>query len=499
MKKTLQFLFVIFVSLSMMTIYAQDYAGSESCKNCHSTQYNNWKQSGHPWKIQKIQNGNPPSYPNLTSQKTVGNQVNYTLTSGIPGSPAGTTWNDIGFVVGGYHSNARFLDKEGYLMYGPNHQYNLSTKKWVAYTSGTLTKASYTYSCYRCHTTGPSKTKTTEFNAFPGIEGSWVETGIGCEGCHGPAKTHTTMPISKPSKEGLNSCNACHARDRSDATTTFNWDKRVEWQARTVNNVSTGFVRHREQGDMLLASKHGKANFTCATCHEPHKGVYFDLGGLKSSAKCESCHQNKEIKGHELSKTKAECTDCHMPFAARNGDQLSPYVSDQSTHYWKVLTDPITMFDNLETINNSANPPVGYKFIKQDSNGISGITLDYACVQCHTTKDVAWASKYAKGIHAGITSVELAGGIPSAYTLAQNYPNPFNPSTKIKFAIPQATRVTLSVYAMTGEKVATLVDGQMQSGWHEVEFRPADLASGIYIYRIQAEQFGYSRKMVYMK
>ena len=70
------------------------------------------------------------------------------------------------------------------------------------------------------------------------------------------------------------------------------------------------------------------------------------------------------------------------------------------------MTDPITMFDNLETINNTATPPVGYKFIKQDVSGISGLTLDYTCIQCHTTKDVVWASRHAKNIHSGPVSVE---------------------------------------------------------------------------------------------
>ncbi|PKL83736.1 MAG: hypothetical protein CVV24_03570 [Ignavibacteriae bacterium HGW-Ignavibacteriae-3] len=496
MKKSILFIFSI-VLLSYGTMMAQEYAGSEACKNCHSAQYNNWKQSGHPYKIQKILGGNPPSYPVLTAQKVVGTQVNYTLNSGVPSAPAGLTWGDIGFVVGGYHSNARFLDKEGYLMYGPNHQYNLSTKKWVPYTSGSLTKASYTYSCYKCHTTGASKTKTTEFNMYPGIEGSWAEAGIGCEGCHGPAKSHTSNISNKPPKEGLNSCNNCHARDRNEGTTTYTWDKRVEWQARTVGTISTGFIRHREQGDMLLASKHGKANFTCATCHDSHKGVYFNLGGV--SAKCESCHPNKTIVGHEESKTMAKCTDCHMPFAARNGDQLTAYVSDQSAHYWKILTDPITMFDNIVTINNTATPPVGFKFIKQDANGISGVTLDYSCIQCHTTKDVAWASLKAKAMHSKPVSVAGTNDIPSAFGLSQNYPNPFNPTTTIKFALPKSSAVTLKVYSITGELINTIINANMNAGTHEVKFDGSNLATGVYVYRLEASEFAYARKMLLVK
>ncbi len=499
MKKAILVVTMVLICFSFSMVLAQEYAGSEACKTCHSTQHTNWKQSGHPYKIQKIVGGNPPAYPVLSAQKTVGTVVNYTLKTGIPNAPAGLNWSDISFVVGGYHSNARFLDKDGYLIWGDNRQYNLATNKWVSYTQSAPGKGSYSFSCYKCHTTGASKTKTTDFQAYPGIEGSWAEGGIGCEGCHGPSKTHTTNPSNKPPKEGLNTCNNCHARDRNDATTTFPWNNRVEWQARTVGTTSTGFIRHREQGDMLLASKHGKANFTCATCHDAHKGVYFNLGGLKASVKCENCHPNKQITGHEVTKTKAECTDCHMPFGARNGDQLTPYVADQSTHYWKILTNPISMFDNLETINNTATPPVGFKFIRQDASGISGLTLDYTCLQCHTTRDIAWASGKAKNIHSVGTDVQIASTIPSAYTLGQNYPNPFNPTTTIKFALPKSSLVSLNVYSISGELVNSILNKEMSGGWHEVVFDAKQLASGVYIYRIQAGEFAYSRKMIVMK
>lgn len=491
---------IIFTFLLITTtfVFAQEYVGSDACKSCHSSKYNDWKQSGHPYKIQKLQGGNGPVFPVLTAQKTVGNVVNYTLKSGIPNPPAGLNWSEISFVLGGYHSNARFLDKEGYLILGDNRQYNLPTNKWVTYTQSAPGKSAYNYSCYKCHTTGPSKTKTADFQAYPGIEGSWAEAGVGCENCHGPAKNHISDISQKPTVDV--DCSRCHARDRNEGTTTYNWNKRVEWQAKTVNNVSSGFIRHREQGDMLLASKHGKAGFTCTTCHDPHKGIYFDLGSIKPASKCENCHPNHEIKGHDVAKTKAECTDCHMPFAARNGDQLTPYISEQSTHYWKVLTDPITMFDNLEEIGNNANPPVKYKFIKVDQNGLSGITLDYTCMQCHTTKDVAWASTYAKGIHKnGIPTNIVTSEMPTAYSLSQNFPNPFNPSTKISFAIPKSTNVSLNIYTVNGQLVKTVINNNLNAGWHEVTVQANDLASGVYIYRIQTDDWGYSRKMILMK
>ncbi|MBK8947279.1 MAG: hypothetical protein IPM32_18725, partial [Ignavibacteriae bacterium] len=146
MKKFFTFFYIIVVL--PFALIAQEYAGSEACKTCHSAQHNDWKQSGHPYKIQKISDGNPPVYPILSAHKKVGSQVDYTLNSGIPNVPDGLAWSDIGFVLGGYHSNARFLDKEGYLILGANRQYNLPTNKWVNYVQADPGKSTYPYSCY---------------------------------------------------------------------------------------------------------------------------------------------------------------------------------------------------------------------------------------------------------------------------------------------------------------------------------------------------------------
>ncbi len=99
-----------------------------------------------------------------------------------------------------------------------------------------------------------------------------------------------------------------------------------------------------------------------------------------------------------------------------------------------------------------------------------------------------------------LTNSELENGIPAKFALEQNYPNPFNPSTNINFALPQASRVTLTVYDMLGRKVATLLDGdQLQAANHSVRFDASALASGMYIYRIEAGSFVSTRKMMLIK
>jgi photosystem II stability/assembly factor-like uncharacterized protein len=96
------------------------------------------------------------------------------------------------------------------------------------------------------------------------------------------------------------------------------------------------------------------------------------------------------------------------------------------------------------------------------------------------------------------TEVSVAG-VPMVYELAQNYPNPFNPVTGIKFALPNSGHVTLSVYNVTGRKVAELVNKQMTAGYYNVNFNASMLPSGVYFYRLEAGDFISVKKMTLLK
>jgi len=90
-------------------------------------------------------------------------------------------------------------------------------------------------------------------------------------------------------------------------------------------------------------------------------------------------------------------------------------------------------------------------------------------------------------------------GIPMVYSLEQNYPNPFNPSTRIKYSIPEEARVTLTVYNLLGQRVATLVNETQRAGSYIAVFEGPSLATGIYFYRLEAGNFTQVRKMILMK
>lgn len=100
-----------------------------------------------------------------------------------------------------------------------------------------------------------------------------------------------------------------------------------------------------------------------------------------------------------------------------------------------------------------------------------------------------------------VSNEELAESIPSDYTLRQNYPNPFNPTTVISYQLPVSNRVSLKVFDLLGREVATLVDGRVSAGAHQVSFDASGLSSGMYIYQLLSADGSVSltRKMMLIK
>ncbi len=100
----------------------------------------------------------------------------------------------------------------------------------------------------------------------------------------------------------------------------------------------------------------------------------------------------------------------------------------------------------------------------------------------------------------GVASASGAGNsVPSAFALSQNYPNPFNPSTVIRYALPGRSHVVIALFNTLGQHVATLVNGDLEAGNHEVRFDGSNLASGVYYYRIQAGGFVQTKHMLFIR
>jgi hypothetical protein len=89
--------------------------------------------------------------------------------------------------------------------------------------------------------------------------------------------------------------------------------------------------------------------------------------------------------------------------------------------------------------------------------------------------------------------------IPSAVMLDQNYPNPFNPSTTIRYALPRRSQMRLTVFDVLGQEVLVLVDGEVEAGYHEVQFDAGILSSGVYFYRLHAGDYAQTKKLLLLR
>jgi hypothetical protein len=115
-------------------------------------------------------------------------------------------------------------------------------------------------------------------------------------------------------------------------------------------------------------------------------------------------------------------------------------------------------------------------------------------------RDAEWTT-INNWLNNGTTSVEERPGsvIPSEFTLSQNYPNPFNPTTQIEFSVPRNGHVSLKVYNMLGQEVATLFEGVKKAGSYRATFDAAGLAGGVYMYQLKSGSVSITKKLVLMK
>ena len=134
--------------------------------------------------------------------------------------------------------------------------------------------------------------------------------------------------------------------------------------------------------------------------------------------------------------------------------------------------------------------------------GITGITVDEELNKItgivEHFSDVALAPKSAV-----ITAVE-ENNLPGGFSLSANYPNPFNPETTISYILPEASKVQINIYNLLGQHVKTLVNefkpvGDYSVQWDGTNDAGEKLTNGVYIYRMQAESFVESKKLMMIK
>ncbi len=336
------------------------YVGSETCQPCHADNYADFMQSGHPYKLNDAVDAQQPGYYPFGD---------------LEGPPPGMSWDQVRMVIGGFRWKARFINQEGYIITGDDAsattQWNLPTNdhpesEWVGYHAG---QKNVEYKCGPCHMTAYSP----EGNqlGLPGLIGTWEFNGVQCEECHGPGEFHAEKPESFAMKIDRTNqqCGKCHIRgDKSEIP------------------ASGGFIKHHEQWNEIFRSKH--LALQCVDCHDPHKGLHEKNPNRAAAirSKCESCHFD-EAGAYEESALPHEglnidCIACHMPKAAKSARSVAEYVGDVRSHLFGINTDP-----DAEMFNAEGNLANGY------------LTLEYTCLQCHSTKDKEWAAAAASAIH----------------------------------------------------------------------------------------------------
>lgn len=178
---------------------------------------------------------------------------------------------------------------------------------------------------------------------------------------------------------------------------------------------------------------------------------------------------------------------------------------------WTAVTSPGS--GNISGITGSAS---NWWFTRQAAsiyrttdNGVT-FTTDYTApagtfthIQKAATGSRMWAVRNNGGIASSLSTVGIdpvSTEIPGYYSLSQNYPNPFNPATKFRFTLPQSSAVTIKIYDIAGREVDVLVnDVYMSAGAYEVNYSADKLSSGVYFYRILANDFAETKKMVLTK
>ena len=223
--------------------------------------------------------------------------------------------------------------------------------------------------------------------------------------------------------------------------------------------------------------------------------------------------------------------------AQESEQDLNDYITLVQEHYnlhYDIFTDLTTLEDWQAILSLKGNHPMAdrakqhlsalilnmvsnkigqYTVVTDDGRDVgdvvqyvSELIIDGDDTNDELAKDLAESVNNQQTIATGIVpegtivfKQGLLSGEVLTYKLFDNYPNPFNPATTIKYQIPNAGFVTLNVYDVLGNEVATLVNERKEEGRYEITFDASTLSSGVYIYQLRVNEFVDTKKMILMK
>ncbi len=275
---------------------------------------------------------------------------------------------------------------------------------------------------------------------------------------------------------------------------------------RTANDHQ---VRESLEVDETTIATSNDDNTLCLACHatfEPFENITLEMVQDPTGANLDiiaaevSAHSNHSYDPTgELGVSR--CSSCHMPKV-----QKSAINYDISAHTFWVMSPEQTKFFAPEggTPNAcavSCHMQEGLTFgvdfsadVLTNWTEMTDLALADTLLRYYGPGGIWWDTGFP------LTVEEIPDGqLPQNYVLSQNYPNPFNPTTKIEFDVRESGFVKLKVYNMLGQEVANLVNKPLATGRYSVDFNGSNLASGVYIYRMEVNGFAQSKKMILTK
>ncbi len=353
------------------------------------------------------------------------------------------------------------------------------------------------------------------------------------------ARTDTTY-ADVHTKKGM-TCIDCHKKEElhKDATAFSTMLDPGVIEAKCQNQgchptINVSYTAHTVHGDKLdCTACHTKSVLTCYSCHfetelatggkikrpigqlrgfvmlANRSGKVYASTFMALTYKGKAFYTIAPYTSHSIVKQGRGCQECHNNAVVQQYKQTGKIILTQWDAAQKRITNtkgviPVPpdwrqafQFDFVTYTGDSTQPTDATKwaFLKSSAD-LSQMLPQYA--------DTLTSAQMAK-LATPVTSLgEEKITLPKQFQLSQNYPNPFNPSTRIAFSLPKESRVSLQVFDMMGRVVATLVDEVLPAGRHAVVWngRASDgrlMASGIYFYRLKADGYIATRKMMLQK
>ena len=198
----------------------------------------------------------------------------------------------------------------------------------------------------------------------------------------------------------------------------------------------------------------------------------------------------------------------------KHGFQTILLKTTNSGANWNIVTNVPYLFRDIWFIDNNHGWAIGYDInrrggILKTTDGGDNWFVDTSNLPAQLNSlfikdNYGWAVGYngliLRNTDAGTVWVKDENNIyPTEFRLEQNYPNPFNPSTKIRYSIPQSSKVVIKLFDILGNEIETLINEEKPAGTYAVEFDAITLPSGVYFYQLRAGNFVETKKMLLLK